>query len=359
MFKQKVKISTAQKTMKDPELIDMFNKMVGCGEPDPNIVIPKYEKIMNNSETIILILESFMNSPIYATFYQDFNISFGEIKNYIDSAKKSFEELKLEKNEKILSGEELNQINSDLEKLQEYLMNMDLQYKISKLGESYNNLKDSIFVKEAIMIARNLKNVLMMEKERSGSEFHDLENPESLKNNFILKADGDFLKLFNFTNLDFKQLMYHELMNPELNEYLLKFLHLLYIRCINIVKEITSPDIDVEKFSELLVKNIDEIRRQIPRCDKAFNKIKESVELLKSNFGEYYKDFVSSKNPGIIIENFVSDVARNSEADASTTRQFREIINFYRKRVQNKIQDPKVKKIFEMVSENLDILEKM
>ena len=207
------------------------------------------------------------------------------------------------------------------------------------------------------MVARNIKNALMLEKERSASQKHNLEDKDQLSNNFIVKADGDFLKLFNFSCLDFKQLYYHELMTPELSQYLLKVLYLVYSRSVNIVREITSPDIDVEKFSELLVRNIDEIRKHIPRCDKAFDKIKQSVELLKNNFAEYYKDFISSQNPGIIIEHFVFDVAQNSEADMATTMQFKEIIKFYREHMQSSVKDPKIKKIFKMVGENLDILE--
>ena len=52
----KVRIKTAKKTMQDPELIDMFNQMMGTSEPDPSIVIPKYDKIMRLSRDILEIL---------------------------------------------------------------------------------------------------------------------------------------------------------------------------------------------------------------------------------------------------------------------------------------------------------------
>jgi hypothetical protein len=207
------------------------------------------------------------------------------------------------------------------------------------------------------MTTRNLKNALMMEKQRSKQSKHNLEEKDHLNSSFITKSDGDFLILFNFTTLDFKQMYYSNHMTPEINKYILFVLHLIYKKCLEMVKEITSPDIDVDKFSELLVKNIDEIRTHIPRCDKAFDKIKSSVGMLKDNFGEYYKDFISSQNPGIIVENFVSDVAKGSKTDPETTRQFRSIIAFYQKHMQSRITDPKVKKIFQMVGANLDILE--
>lgn len=353
----KTKVSVAQKTMKDPELIDMFNKMVGASDPDPTIVIPKYEEIMNNSIEMIQILESFIKSPFARVFINDFHKAFLEIKEFIDKSKPQLEELKLEKNDKIFSGEDLNKLNDNPEKIQEYLSNIEFRYKITKLGEMYVKLKDSPVIKESIMTARSLKNAVMLEKQRSGTTIHDLEEKDNLSSNFIIKSDGDFMILFNFTSLDFKQLYYHDLMNSQFSKYILFVLHLIYKKVLNIVKEITSPDIDVDKFSELLVKNIDEIRKHIPRCDKAFDKIKQSVSLLKTNFGEYYKDFISSQNPGIIVENFVIDVAKSSNADISTTRQFREIIKFYRSHMQNRIKDPKIKKIFKMLGANLDILE--
>lgn len=353
----KTKVNVAKTTLKDPELIGMFNAMVGTSDPDPNIVIPKYESILENADSIIHILDSFVKSPCYNAFKNIFSKGFEEIIEFISKSKIQLNELKLERNDKILSGDDLNELNSHPEKIQEYITNMELKYKISQLGDTYNKLKNSPVIKEFVMIAKNLKNAVMLEKKRSGSQKHDLEDKDMLLPNFILESDGDFMILFNFTALDFKQMFLSELMDKTFSKYILFMLHLIYKKVILIVKEITSPDIDVDKFSELLIKNIDEIRKHIPRCDKAFDKIKSSVDLLKTNFGEYYKDFISSQNPGIIVENFVVDVASNSTADMATTRQFREIIKFYRNNMSSKIKDPKIKKIFQMVGENLDILE--
>ena len=353
----KVKVSVAQKTMKDPELIDMFNKMVGASDPDPSIVIPKYDKIMQNAEEIIRILESFVKSPAAKAFQYDFKKGFQEIYEFVNKSKEELGPLTLEKNDNVLTGTDLNSLNSDPQKMAEFLQNTEFKYKVAKLGETYTSLKNSSVIKEMIMTARNLKNALMLEKTRTGSKTHDLEDKDHLQKGFIVKADGDFLILFNFTSLDFKQMYFCDYMTAQYSQYILFVLHLIYKKVLNIVKEITSPDIDVDKFSELLVRNIDDIRKHIPRCDKAFDKIKASVGLLKGNFGEYYKDFISSQNPGIIVEHFVSDVAQSSKTDVETTRQFRKIIEFYQKNMQSRITDPKVKKIFKLVGANLDILE--
>lgn len=351
------KVKVTQKSIKDPELIDMFNNMLGEGSPDPAIVIPKYESIMLNAREILQLLEALMRSPLRASFYFDFKKGFDEIRKFIDVSGVALDALAMEKNDKILTGAELHEINSHPERIQEFMNNMQLRYKISNLGESYKNLKSSGFVKEMVMTTRNIKNSLMLEKERTKAEHHCLEVKENLTPDFIVQSDGDFLELFSFSTFDFKQLYLHETMSPEFSKYILFLMHLLYKKMSIIIREITSPDIDVDKFAEVLIRSISEVRKHIPRCDRAFDKIESSVGLLKQNFGEYYKDFISSQNPGIIIENFVSDVARNAKADLTTTNQFRRIIQYYRKSMSGKIQDPKVKKIFELVSTQLDALE--
>jgi hypothetical protein len=226
------------------------------------------------------------------------------------------------------------------------------------LKEAYNGLKECRPVQEIVMITRNIKDVLMMEKERRKTAKHDLEDKDALSMMFITKCEGDSLILFQFSSLDFKQISYHEeFLTPDLRKYMLFFLHILYKKGLEIVKLITQPDIDVEKFSEVLVRNIGQVRKQIPRCEKAFDKIAKSVDLLRGNFDDYYKDFVISQNPGIIIENFVGDVAKNSSADMEVTRQFRQIIKHFKQKMAGKVQDPKVKKLLSMMGKNLDVLD--
>jgi hypothetical protein len=378
MSKRGGKVAVVQKTMKDPELIDMFNKMVGASDPDPNIVIPKYERIHNNAFQVIKLLEKFLASPPASVFKEQFIKSFEQIQGFVATSAQQLRDLSLEENDNIMSGEELKAINSDPEKMMAFLANVNSKYKVAGLGDKYNKLQNSPVIKEMIMVARNLKNAVMLEQDRaklrappkekgkeasapaSATGLHNLECKESLSEDFILHSEGDFLTLFNFTTLDFKQMFYSDLMTKQFKTYILLFLHFIYVRVMAIVKDITSPNVDVDKFSEIVVRNIDEMRKHIPRCDKAFDKIKASVSLLKDNFGGYYKSFVTSQNgnPGIIVENFVLDVAKKNSADVQTTRQFRQIINFYHKQISSKkVSDPKVRKMLSLVGENLDILE--
>jgi hypothetical protein len=357
----KVKMSVAKKTMKDPELLDLFNQMVGAGDPDPNIAVPKYDKLLEESTRVVEMFKAFANSPFAKVFRKDYNNAFDDILRFCQESEVTLTNhtLKVTDSTRLLSGDKLNALNENPELMQKYINSINSKYDLQELAETYTNLKQCQPVQEIVMITKNLKSVLNMEKERAKTETHNLENKETLSMMFITKCEGTSLMLFNFCALDFKQISYNEeLLTPQLQQYMLYFLHILYKRGLEVVRLITSPDIDVNKFSEVLVRNIGEVKKHIPRCDKAFDKIASSVGLLRNNFDDYYKDFVISQNPGIIIESFVGDVAKSSSADVQTTAQFRKIIQFYKQRMAAaKIDDPKIKKILGMVGSNLDVLE--
>jgi hypothetical protein len=354
------KVKTVNKTMKDPELIEMFNKMVGASDPEPSIVIPKYERILTNAKEITDLLEKIVKSPAAiagATLFAD---DFRDLTTFISVYRPFLVGLELETNDQVFTGEQLRDVNSDPSRLTEFLVNMKSRYKVTDLAAKWQVMRNCLPIKEMIMIARNLRMSLGVEQERVHAATHNLENRDALSYSFIVNCDGDNLQLFNFTRLNFKLLFIADSLTEEHRKYLLLILYYINVRALEIVQDITSPDIDVEKFSEILVRNIGDLRKHIPRCDKAFDRIEKSVGLLKNNFGEYYKDFVTAQNgnAGIFIESFVMDVANNSRADLQTARQFRQIINFYRQRMSSsKIDDPKIKKMMDLIGENLDILE--
>ena len=105
--------------------------------------------------------------------------------------------------------------------------------------------------------------------------------------------------------------------------------------------------------------SISDVKKHIPRCNDAFNKILEAVDLLKGNFGDYYNDYMSSNNPAIIMENFVVDVARRSDATPQITRQFRQIISYYKKLSSQHATNPKYKAIFKNINKNFDKIERL
>lgn len=356
------KVKVIKKTMKDPELADMFNQMLGTSEPDPNIIIPKYKDIMTKTSSVLKLFNSLVapTHPFFITFNDDFNKAFDELRAFIKDGYLELKAFELEENNNVLTGEQLNELNKNPEKFQEFLASASSRYKVQNLQKRWMDLKESRIVQEMIVSARNIKAVITAEQKRTSSATHDLETKGELRENFIINADGDFLTIFQFCSFDFKQIFLSPKINADLKKYILLFLHIVYKEVIAVVNIITSPDIDIEKFAVILIERLEDFKKQIPRCDLAFKKISESVDLLKNNFGQYYKDFIVSRdNPSIMIEHFIMDVSNNCGSNIKLIAQFREIMRFIGKNMnQNKVNDPRMKKMFDLLSNNLELLEK-
>ena len=135
---------------------------------------------------------------------------------------------------------------------------------------------------------------------------------------------------------------------------LLLILEKFYVVCYRLYQVFSRPDIDVNEFAAVIESSLREVKRQIPGCERAFAKIHESVELLKTNFGEYYKDFITTKNQTTIMENFILDVSKSTKPDPRLTMQFHKIIKFYRKQMAlQKQTNPKLSGLMETIDKSM------
>lgn len=237
-------------------------------------------------------------------------------------------------------------------------MAVDSEYKTHNVAAKYKALKESPACQDALMTLRLLKSVLQLDVQRTGAKQHALENLQESSLDFIMGADGDTLQLLSFTKLDFKQILLQNALNADMQKYLARVLALIYKETTAIVRIYTSPDVDVEKFAEVMTTSITNLKGTITGCDDAFSRINESMDLFKSNFGDYYKDFlVSQGNPGTIIERFVKDVSQNAKTDKKTVRQFNKIIAFYNEKMKTQTNlDPKMRKMMDLAIENMNVL---
>lgn len=131
--------------------------------------------------------------------------------------------------------------------------------------------------------------------------------------------------------------------------------------CKDLSVELRSPDVDVDRFVNIIGENIDKLKKvpELSRCGSAFSKIKKSIGLLKQNFNSYYSDFVETSDSTIIMQHFVLDVAQNTRADAKTTQEFRKIMMYYRKIAASRgTNDPKVNSLFDKIEEKFGALGK-
>ena len=196
----------------------------------------------------------------------------------------------------------------------------------------YQAMKESSVVEEYLKVCKALKQC---------SEC--IKDTNNLSDKFIKRAVGDELILFQFAKFNFKHLFDHilaeNLPDPkelaDAKKYILLTLNMLYITTQDIYSVVSTPDVDIAKLSEMIVQAIGAAKKQIPRCDRAFRLIENSVDMLKNGMGTYYKDFVASGNPAVIFENFISDLSNDLDIDSQTMRQFKRIILHFRKKAES------------------------
>jgi hypothetical protein len=155
---------------------------------------------------------------------------------------------------------------------------------------------------------------------------------------FIKRMIGsDFVPLSEITSLNFYDMYIHGTDGPTGTKTLIVLtLAQLYKFTLQIYKYIMSPDIDIEKFSELMLDQIEAAKKMVPRCNEAFDAIKSSMHLLNDNFEVYYKEFVTTKSPSTIMEEYIKDICGNkATTKPQVIRQFRDIISFFRKSAAN------------------------
>jgi hypothetical protein len=317
---KKVKIKTGKKQLADKNVVHMFNQMLGTEDADPGIVVPKYSTIKGKVRSLSKILSTATNDVIYKSF-PDEKDGCDDIIKYTESLNSI----------KFIDVPPADEITPEISKT---------------ISEEYMYIKDNNTIKVIILICKNL--IEYSEKLSVGDTFDD---------SFIARIPGLEFYPLPFSRLNIKQIWASPKITDRIKKYIFTVLKIVLDISKDVYKILTSPDVNVKEFSSAIISSISQVKKQIPRCEKAFAKIEQSVGLLEGNFDGYYKDFIQSQNPSTIIESFVIDVSQSGGADSQTTRQFRTIIDYYRKATQGKIKDPKIKKVFEMLNANFSAME--
>lgn len=310
------KIKIVKQNIDQQGMADMFNQLLGDEKSlDINIIKDKYTKLKTNVERIYKLLDSFHNTIYVKVINNTFDTGLFKknIKGFVEDCKSLC----------------IENIPDD------------------KVVRHYKMMKENKIIKDCIHICKNL---IRYKKY--------IEDNDNLSDSFIKSSKMHEFVIFPFCNFDIKMIYTHIKLDESITKYLLIFLNMLYKTTYEIYEIITSPDIDISKFSDIIIDSIQQAKKMIPRANRAFKKIEDSVELLKNNFQNYYKDFVSTKNPTIILENFILDCSKeNSEdVDIELARQFKRIVMFYQKKSQGKIKDPRINQLFDMLNKNFDML---
>lgn len=298
--RKQFKVVSAAPDMDQADLMDMFQQL--AGDPtklDPEIVKDKYERLKHDITRCNKLLLKFkeaildrLHTKVGNDMYFDH-----EVRRLVDFVK---------------------QVN-------EYIT---VDVSDTNLVHIYQALKDSFVIEEYLKVCKALRQGEDCIKDRC-----------SLSDRFIRRAVGEEFYVFDFAHINFKHLFTHILEEnfPETDEfegckqYILVMFNMLYITTQDIYNIVTSPDVDIEKLAELIVKAISSAKKQVPRCDKAFRLIENSVDMLRNGMSGYYKDFVASGNPAVIFEGYINDISNDLHIDTQTLTQFKRIIFHFRK----------------------------
>lgn len=306
----------------------MFEEMMGLKDANPDIIRPKFVKARN------LIRHTYRVLMQFGTFVP-LRDDFPDLKEALDQIVVFAESIK----------EQICFSTSDQDETEE----MYLSVSKDELNGLYKKLKESPAVKDLIVLCNKLN--------QYSKYFKDVTQ---LRDNFIGQEPGLSLLIFPFSTLDLKKLWANNRTKPSVKKYILSILHALYKDVHAVYKTVTSPDVDIDKFTSVLLESIDRLRTEpgLSRCKNAFKRIETSVSLLKEKFEDYYRESVASENPNMIIESFIVDVSNQGGADARLTREFRDIIKYMHKLgAQNgKNKDPNVQKIYAVINKNFSMM---
>lgn len=327
-----VKVKT--KISKDKELGDIFNQIIGAGKINLAICAPKYADIMGYLRKITQILDIFTNKSMFFGKLPGHGRAVEEFNEFIGSI-----------------GETLAAADIDLKP---YAANYDLTPDATReeFATKYNALKSC---EEVAAIVKLCDNLIPYKKF--------IADATALKYQFIMGLPGVEFKPFPWSEFNLKQAVIELDLSTDKEtrgniELVMLVLNKLFNISHNVYRAISSPDVDIGEFVDVVMTKIVELRKRVPRCTKAFDKLVESVNLLKNNFGTYYRDFVETQTGTIIIENFVLDVAKNTRADPSLMKQFRDIVGYIRKAAGTQINNPQAKMLFDKLNEQFSKFDK-
>jgi len=349
--KVRIKSKVVRSTLQDKDVLDMFHGVLGTDGASINfpIVWLKYKRIRYHTERFIKLIQTFTESSLMKQFseetmlitsyHKELRIQFDtvfispDLDRYIDPDKAPI-------SKELNTGQPWLSITPDFSKAP--------KKELEKFEETFKIAKNCNIVNLIIQVCNNLIKCRYYLREK-----------EQLNDKFLTKTAGSaFCPLPNLDAANFKYIYNSDLTTDTDKKLILQILHKMYVISYEVYRSVSDPDVDIDEFVDVIMNSLQDVRKHIPRCDQAFDKIAESVYLLKDNFSGYYRDYVASNNPTVIMENFVLDVSKNTSPNARLTAQFRNIITHYRKLASQQANNPKMRALFQQVDKNYQELER-
>jgi hypothetical protein len=336
--KIKIKHRAAKQALNDSNIIETFQDMIGGGPPSVGslmIMVPKYEDMKRHSRRFIATLNTLANS---VNLREKISVELDTLVPYIanlnDMMETSFNAPDMAPYYKG-KGPGIEELIMDYSSTPDDVL--------ANFGEEYRKTKESDIVRSILNTCGNLTKYK-----------HYIGDKDKLTNTF-LRTPGSSLRPIDNCSINFKACF--NMIDENERTYLLMVMNKLYTVSHDLYEVVTSPDVNVDEFVHILVDNIDSLKKSIPRCNEAFDKIRDSIGMLKSNFNGYYRDFAASGNPSIIMENFVLDVSKTAGSDLRIVAQFRDIISHYKKISGSHSSNPKIQSLMKHIDISFKTLE--
>jgi ribosomal protein S15P/S13E len=329
----KIKKTTVESS---PALQKMVESIFDDSRPDLEVCIPKYMKLRKHMLQFSKLLHSFVSRP----FMQLFKVERKNILDYVKGFDKKFHE--------IYEWDNLSLDTIDRE-------------TALKFASKYRLIKKNLLMDIANGTFKNLAS-----KSAYIKDLKQLSAPGN--DNFLLKHD--FAPIYELNSFNVNSFYMNEDVSPADKKYILTVLTTLYKITNDIRKTAVKPDIKPETISMVVSLAMSEVKKHIPDCAEAIDKITESADLLENNFEGYYEDYCITNTPFTIMEKFIKDVSEKGKADKKNKRssikiftQYRKIINFFRKQMnQQQMQGKRIKRddgvkideIFNLLNSQID-----
>jgi hypothetical protein len=319
------KVISKEMTKQDMnEMQEMFKSLTGENDADIEVLLPKYVELRNSVGSVVKVWNILKEFPDLLEIFPECADACAEFAQFVK---------RVEENHKITSSTvDTPATHAGVSQ--------------SEINVLYNGLKDSDEVK-AITIACGQLN-----------QFKRHLQEDSLSDKFIRTEPGLDLIPVSFFPINLKAIWMSEHAGSMLKNIILKVLQKTYVIGLRVYNNITSPNVDIKKFSGVLVKAIKLVRKQCPRCDDAFRIISDSVDMLENNFTDYFKQSVEANNMGMIMESFIVDVSTKQRNSPRVTQQFGRIISFMQRKTAESGQskNPQVQALFRMLNSRFGMM---
>jgi hypothetical protein len=305
----------------DEDITQMFNSMIGVDGVDVGIAHNKYLQLKYGVNQFFKVMDLFTQVPMLAKS-AEFAKHVTEITNYCSEAPGSPYSV--------------------------FFGSADLFDRVGIPGTPDEVIKTFLELYEKLKASDFLNNMIIAcDKLAPYKRF--LEVDKSIL--FLQNMPGVSFFPLPFTKLNFKDLYVHNINNAPNKLFLLSLLGKVFKITFNIWNILQTPDVNIEALIEIMRERMDQLLKipELSRCQRAVATLKKSIEMLKTNFNTYYRDFIQTKNSSIIMEHYIGDVIKTTKADADLRRQFMAIIKYYRKISQAQYQTPQSKELFEKI----------